>query len=754
MAKSKIDAKEFMLQYGDRIGIGVAGFLALLFVVFALLGTGGGVSAEQVKDSGKKAGDAITRSEVVPDKIALKDVPEVKQLNQINELSKSLVKPIVTDQLALSTRFFEQEPLRGRFRSNPKVLQPLETTAVALVGAFRMYEVRYVNRNEEAMVLTLRADKTAPKLPAGNNNFRRGNAGQGGGPGLGGGGLGTGGGGLGLGGGSGGAGMEGSGGAPGGRGAKGGGGGGGSQPPANTKTAAKPPAGNPGGDESLYTFVWSQQVKESDILGVTIRPLRSAYIAATYPHALQTEEIAKKLQIQKHEVERLYRRIDVQRRRIYPKGSQLPDGSYAQADMVEVENPKDRSKKELKLLADADKAAASADDQTAEKDRNALAGWTDINIANVISVMQSAYSVTKSNNEGFYHEKEPIIESLVEYAGPRIAMRLPNLVRSEYPDILSKLPIFMGAVKKIKDDEKAKIPPPPRDSRLNAGGGGDEFDRLASEEPKKDEKKNEPAAEQSGQIPEYVPIRFIDVDLDANSVGGATFEYRLRVVLNNPNFKREKDVAAPEYARDEVLRGIWSPTARVSFEPDSIAFAGERDRAKGSTDDQQKEKVPVQLHKWLGKADTIDSSGNRDSVIVGDWWVEKLLIGRGEYIGRSPDLAGPAGESNLVQWVAYAYDTVAQKIGADVQKKTRTTDLYTNSILVDFQGGAFHSFRSAINNNSRKEDLPAELLILEPDGRIVSRYLSEDKNDEGRKQRFDHWKTWIEKLAKPGEKKP
>lgn len=55
MAKSKIDAKEFMLQYGDRIGVGIAGLLALLFVVFAMLGSSGGVSAEQVNASSKKA---------------------------------------------------------------------------------------------------------------------------------------------------------------------------------------------------------------------------------------------------------------------------------------------------------------------------------------------------------------------------------------------------------------------------------------------------------------------------------------------------------------------------------------------------------------------------------------------------------------------------------------------------------------------------------------------------------------------------
>src|SRR5262245_61101303 len=159
MARSKVDAKEFMLQYGDRIGVGVAGLLAFLFIVFAVLGGGGGVSAEQVRDSSKKADEAIKRSEVVPDKIALKDRTDVKPLNQIDDLSKSLVKPIATDQLALVWRFFEPEQLRGKFRSNPTVLQPLELIAMPLVGAFRLYEVRVVNNVEEAMVLTTKDSK-------------------------------------------------------------------------------------------------------------------------------------------------------------------------------------------------------------------------------------------------------------------------------------------------------------------------------------------------------------------------------------------------------------------------------------------------------------------------------------------------------------------------------------------------------------------------------------------------------------------
>lgn len=765
MAKSKIDAKEFMLQYGDRIGIGIAGFLAVLFVLFAMLGSGGGVSAEQVRESGKKADEAIKRSEINPDKIAIKDDPQVKPIAQIDQLSKSLAIQIDLDQLHLPFRYFAPEVLTGKYRSNPSVLQPLEIAAKPLVGAFRIYEIRMNNKVEEVMVLTPRAGVTAPKLPGGgNNNLRQGAGGgmlggssgdRGGaaGTGLGGGSAGLGGGSAGLGGGS--AGLGG--GTTATSGGRGGGGGAGNSGGGSRPAPPKTPVGNPGADESIFILDWRKDFKPSDTLGVTIRPLRSAYIAATYPHGKQTEEIAKKLQIPKNEVERLYRRIEVQRRHIFPKGSMLPDGRMADTDYVEIVNPRDRNTSLFKTYDEVQKLAQNIDEQQSEEDRDSMAGWRKVNIDNVAAVMTTAYAVARFNGEGFFEEKEPIIQNLVDYAGPRVAMRLPKLVRSEYPDIMSNLPILMGAIKKIKEDDKAKIPPPPKDSRISSGGSEDGFDRLNNDSTNDPKDGGKPpvgeAPDLNGPIPDYLPIRFLDVDLPVNEVGGSTYEYRLRVVLTNPNYKREKDVAAPEFAKEEFLFGAWSPVTRVTFEPDFVIFAGERERAKNSTDDREKDKVPVELHKWLGKIET-EGGSDREYAIVGDWWVERLLTGRGEYIGRSPSLLGAQGESNLVQWVSHAFDAAAQKIGGDVQKKTRTNDLTTPGILVDFQGGAYQSFRSDVARSNKKEDVPGEILVLDQNGHMTARHLNDYKNDEARKQRFDHWKKWIEKLAKPSEKKP
>jgi len=88
-----------------------------------------------------------------------------------------------------------------------------------------------------------------------------------------------------------------------------------------------------------------------------------------------------------------------------------------------------------------------------------------------------------------------------------------------------------------------------------------------------------------------------------------------------------------------------------------------------------------------------------------------------------------------------------------VQKKTRTIDLYTDSMLVDFQGGSYQSYRSDFARTTKREDVAAELLILTADGRLKKRKTSDDMQDTGRQNRLDHWKSWVEKLPKPGDKK-
>src|SRR4029079_15124019 len=169
MAKAKFDAKEFFLNYGDRVGLGVAGFLAVLLLVFAMLGSSGGVSADQVKDSSNKADSAIKRSVPDTDVVALKGEPNVKTLDEIEKLSRSLAHLFSIDVLQIGYPFYAWEPRRGKFRSNPEALRPVEIAAIPLVGAFKVYDTKVDNQGLWVMVLKPKNAANAPKVPSGTN---------------------------------------------------------------------------------------------------------------------------------------------------------------------------------------------------------------------------------------------------------------------------------------------------------------------------------------------------------------------------------------------------------------------------------------------------------------------------------------------------------------------------------------------------------------------------------------------------------
>jgi hypothetical protein len=628
----------------------------------------------------------------------------------------------------LTYPFFEHELLRGNFRYNPRVYEPTELVATAFDSSWRVFET-----NGDSVMVVSPAGQTKVNLP--KSNVKPGSVGGGGAPaapapsapgrpGLGG---------------------------PGGGGKGGPGGSGGAT---QTSPAPTTPVGM-GADERALKAEWKKdnEINPNDSLGVSIMPVHTAYLVATFPHGKQADEIAKALHYaSKNDVPNYYKGLEVQRRRIVPKGGRMPDGKIAEADMVFVLNPANQAEEILRPVAEVDNQTRSPDLQYDEKQMDRTAGWEDVNMMNVARDIRRAYKVAVSNNEGFYAEKNQIVEQLIEYAGPRVALRLPHSVRGEYPEVYKQLREFMTAVTQIEKDAKAQIPKPPPDPRMGKGVIEDPFDPAAGEKlpEQPNQPKNPENANLTGPVPDQILLRFVDLDLQLKNPEFAnTFEYRLRVVLNNPNYNDEKNVADPVFAKKQYLTSTgWSPIQRITFQPDALVYSDERVRKAGSSSDDQKDKAPIQLHKWLGLVETTD----KQTVPVGAWWVERMLVSRGEYIGKYPDMPGQAGVTNLVQWVSSAYDTVKQMVGGDVQKPTRTYDLITRDLLVDFNGGYYQRFRSTLGNKSVNEEMPCETLILEADGRLVSRYANDDKNDTQRKDRFTQWDDWLKKLPKNDKK--
>jgi hypothetical protein len=501
-------------------------------------------------------------------------------------------------------------------------------------------------------------------------------------------------------------------------------------------------------------------------LANTLWPSRAALLVGSFPHALQMDEIAKAIKYNAKDT-LYYKRLDVERRRIYLKGTKMPDGKVLTEDHVAI----DRDVKPLKGLPED----AQGDEQARQ------AGWAKIDLANVVNHLKYA--------QEWEEEQNPVRQLLLDL-GDRLVMRLPKPVRGDYPDLFKELPDLQGAIDKIEKEGKAKQSAPRRHKDLSpddfdpfgsgtktgsdsatggTGPGGGSGVTGAGGDP------NKAAPETS--TPDFCAVRFLDLSLNLDDAAGSTYEYRVRVVLHNPNYKQVESVIVPEFAKYEELLGKWSGGVRVTFPEDAYVYADERpSKADAPKDFDNYLRVPVQVHKWLG---FVPRQGATER--VGEWWVDRVLAGRGEFIGRNmfvktdvppyvpppppkkdkdekedkrppkpelPPILNPytSGETPMIFWNPTTPEADEKgKIGIDtIVPRARTDALQTNHLLVDFDGGRMEQHR--FGTRFWNEEVPAEILVVEPDGRLTAHTLLQDKEDDTRKTRVNNWRKWFREV--------
>ncbi|HMP02399.1 MAG TPA: hypothetical protein PKC45_07860, partial [Gemmatales bacterium] len=480
-----------------------------------------------------------------------------------------------------------------------------------------------------------------------------------------------------------------------------------------------------------------------------IWPVRAAYVVGIYPHAKQLELNSQALKEDKATVLPYYKRLEIQRRELVLKGTRLPDGSLAAEDLVVI----DDGRGSISL-----QPVSSLPEITKDNEAH-LAGWRMVDRTVISDRLRLAASDA-------FREPDSIVAGLL--ASCRLLVqRLPEPVRGEYPPIYNEIPPFKEMVEKIKKD-KTVIPPPRRDPRLERGVD----DAFGDEPPPPTDSGQQPAAgdtKEQEYVPEYGLVRFLDLELDAEAVGGRTFEYRVRVVLDNPNFERPHIVAVPESARIREVRGAWSPLVRVTFPSDTYIFADERQRRTTRpdiADTSDLDKVPLQVHAWLGRISTEGGAAAEER--VGDWWVDRVLASRGEFIGRIPNayldrqrsrgnadtFEQRSGEASLIVWVPTVPSDPSNPtlFGLEMLSKVRTPNLMTRYVLVDFEGGARLNYRPPGSNTTFREDVPAEILVLDPSGRLFTRSLLADRDHPERKERFTRWDRWFKTVKEKSER--
>jgi hypothetical protein len=273
-------------------------------------------------------------------------------------------------------------------------------------------------------------------------------------------------------------------------------------------------------------------------------------------------------------------------------------------------------------------------------------------------------------------------------------------------------------------------------------------------------------------LPEHCLVRVIDVTIQP----GKTYEYRLRVRMANPNYGR-RDVASPAYSREPELKSEWSKDPiQVRVDPELHYYAvdekelqkqkaepGTRVRYTGPYKDDtvngnpfnRNTQIMLQVHRWLERATL---SGDT-TVEIGEWIVaERMPAFRGEYVGQVERLEVPYWRTTRGEWVVANDGTNKRFPGVKVLFGQQVdSPNQPEAILVDFHLGNSGYSRVVSRNEEKVETKPVadssagEVLILNPDGKLILREGADDTTDPTRIERLRKYHRRVNKVKDPAK---
>lgn len=281
------------------------------------------------------------------------------------------------------------------------------------------------------------------------------------------------------------------------------------------------------------------------------------------------------------------------------------------------------------------------------------------------------------------------------------------------------------------------------------------------------------AAGQAALMPEieHLLLRFVDTSVQP----GSRYQYRVRVVMHNPNWVKgaDDDRARQQLGLDKVLRrpadagvqklyGPWVKIPQILTVPpelfvysfdaqeyltraDELANAyGNEQALRRLTEEREVrngQKAVIQIQKWMPKV-RIDASNSEP---VGSWVVSEVPVGRGEYLGKRQLVELPLWSAALKGYVLRELTGGVKVAGIkdpNNQPKGWPITFDLKSVLVDFDGGpARLSARGGLQELQDAAD--TEVLILRPDGKMLVRSSRADMGNEDRTARDTGWKEWV-----------
>jgi hypothetical protein len=213
---------------------------------------------------------------------------------------------------------------------------------------------------------------------------------------------------------------------------------------------------------------------------------------------------------------------------------------------------------------------------------------------------------------------------------------------------------------------------------------------------------------------ETVQLRFVDYTVEPEH----TYQYRLKIVVRNPNYGRLDVINEDVRADEELSSDEWSePTPLIHVPPDVEYYVLDRVRIR--------DEAKLQVHVW--------------PIELGDWqYWDFNSVKPGDPIGTRV-----RGEYPLVGW--------------DDPPKIKKTDFdfTTNDLLLDVRGGD-RPFTFEIDGSpiTFTERLPTEIFIVDRLGDLAVRNDDFDKNNINRVEREKYIKEVRDKAKANEEKEP
>jgi hypothetical protein len=324
--------------------------------------------------------------------------------------------------------------------------------------------------------------------------------------------------------------------------------------------------------------------------------------------------------------------------------------------------------------------------------------------------------------------------------------------RSKYPDVARNLKSLQDTLDKLSAAGPKPVAVPPEKFR-----GLQSFDPFNTSGPSmgaenKDTVKppDGAAAGSDVTVPEHTLLRFVDITV----VPGKTYKYRFKVKMANPNYRRQ-DVASPAYKLEQEIKAKDWYTVRdaVHVPPDLSFYVVDQSQvSKGEKHTPgtplftlwnkrvQEGQVAFQLQRWVDQTPVATDS---ELVPIGEWAVaDRVLVPRGEYVGQSVKVDLPVWKYTQDSYVLPAEDQKRRMrkppTGVHVNFTHENPD-GSETILVDFEGG--------VQTLGKLADTSAvEVLLLAPDGKLLAHNSAVDSNNEKRKDRRDEYVKRIDEV--------